>query len=52
MGKPGETAYRGRLRGIFDESPVGVLIYDAQGTLLDANESFIEIFGLSDFFGY
>jgi PAS domain S-box-containing protein len=45
MRKPGETAYKGRLRGIFDESPVGILIYDAQGTLLEANERFMEIFG-------
>jgi PAS domain S-box-containing protein len=37
-----------RFRDIFQESPIGIEIYDAQGTLIAANKACLEIFGVSD----
>jgi PAS domain S-box-containing protein len=41
-----ETA-AGLFRSIFEESPIGIEIYDAQGRLLDANPACLNIFGVS-----
>lgn len=37
-----------RFRDIFQESPIGIEIYDAQGILITANKACLEIFGVSD----
>jgi PAS domain S-box-containing protein len=37
-----------RFRDIFEASPIGIEIYDAQGDLITANKSCLEIFGVSD----
>ena len=39
---------QGRFREVFDKSPIGIELYDAQGRLIDANPSSLEIFGVSD----
>jgi PAS domain S-box-containing protein len=36
-----------RFRNIFEESPIGILLYDAHGALLDANRTSLEIFSLA-----
>lgn len=35
-------------RSIFDESPIGIELYDAGGTLVDVNRACLEIFGVRD----
>ena len=37
-----------RFRDIFQESPIGIEIYDSQGILIAANKACLEIFGVSD----
>lgn len=37
-----------RFRSIFEESPIGIEIYDSRGSLIAANKSSLEIFGVSD----
>ena len=34
-------------RSIFNESPIGIEVYDAKGRLLDANQACLDIFGVS-----
>lgn len=36
-----------RFREIFDESPIGILMYDAQGALVAANKSCLTMFGVT-----
>ena len=40
-------AASGLFRSIFNESPIGIEVYDAQGHLLDANQACLDIFGVS-----
>jgi PAS domain S-box-containing protein len=35
-------------KSIFDESPVGIELYNADGLLMDANPAYLRIFGVSD----
>jgi len=37
-----------KFRGICEESPIGIELYDRQGTLLHANRAAYDIFGVSD----
>ncbi len=37
-----------KFRGIYEESPIGIELYDREGRLLDANRACLEIFGISD----
>jgi len=37
-----------RFRDIFQESPIGIEIYDSEGVLIAANKACLEIFGVSD----
>ncbi len=36
-----------KFKEIFDKSPIGILIYDDNGKLVDANQSALEISGIS-----
>jgi len=38
----------GRFKSIFDESPIGIELYDADGRLMDANLACLRIFGVAD----
>jgi PAS domain S-box-containing protein len=37
-----------KFRSIYDESPIGIELYDGDGRLVEANRSCLEIFGVSD----
>jgi len=37
-----------KFRNIYEESPIGIELYDSEGQLLDVNESCLDIFGLSN----
>ena len=37
-----------RFREIFSQSPIGIAVYDQNGRLIEANKSFMYIFGVSD----
>jgi PAS domain S-box-containing protein len=37
-----------RFRSIYEESPIGIQVYDSQGTLITANKACLDIFGVSD----
>ena len=37
-----------KFRGIYEESPLGIELYDREGTLLDVNRACLDIFGISD----
>lgn len=37
-----------RFRGIFSESPIGIMVYDFSGQLLEANAAALEIFGVAE----
>jgi PAS domain S-box-containing protein/putative nucleotidyltransferase with HDIG domain len=37
-----------RFRTIFERSPIGAIVYDAEGMTVGANQACLEIFGLSD----
>jgi PAS domain S-box-containing protein len=37
-----------KFRGIYEESPIGIELYDRKGTLLDVNRACLDIFGISD----
>ncbi|RJQ15305.1 MAG: PAS domain S-box protein [Nitrospiraceae bacterium] len=37
-----------KFRNIFEDSPIGIEIYDSEGTLLDANRACLDIFSISD----
>jgi PAS domain S-box-containing protein len=37
-----------RFRGIYEESPLGIELYDRNGVLLDVNRACLDIFGISD----
>ncbi len=37
-----------RFRSVFEESPIGIQVYDAQGRLLTLNDACIGIFGIDD----
>ncbi|MEN6489490.1 MAG: PocR ligand-binding domain-containing protein, partial [Smithella sp.] len=37
-----------KFRGIYEESPLGIELYDREGILLDVNRACLDIFGLSD----
>jgi PAS domain S-box-containing protein len=37
-----------RFREIFDQSPIGIELYDAEGRLVEVNPSCLKIFGVSD----
>ncbi len=37
-----------KFRGIYEESPLGIELYDREGILLDANKACLGIFGISD----
>ncbi len=37
-----------RFREIFSQSPIGIAVYDQNGQLIEANKSFMYIFGVSD----
>lgn len=39
---------RRRFREIFSRSPIGIAVYDPNGLLVEANKSFMDIFGMSD----
>lgn len=41
-------ASRDRFQGVFDGSPIGIEIYDAEGRLVEANPACLEIFGVTD----
>lgn len=38
----------GRFKNIFDESPIGIELYDSDGLLMDANPVCLRMFGVSD----
>jgi len=42
------AASEARFRDIFQESPIGIEIYDSEGILITANKACLEIFGVSD----
>ncbi len=49
--KQAEAALRKReeqFRSIFQESPIGIELYDSSGNLLEANEASLEIFGIQN----
>jgi PAS domain S-box-containing protein len=35
-------------RGIYEESPIGIEIYDSQGLLIDSNQACLDMFGVTD----
>lgn len=37
-----------KFQSIYEESPIGIVLYNSQGELLDANPVYLEIFGVSD----
>lgn len=37
-----------KFKTIFEESPIGIMLFDAQGRLVVANRSYLDIFGISD----
>jgi len=37
-----------KFRGIYEKSPIGIELYDREGTLVDINRACLEIFGISD----
>jgi len=37
-----------KFRGIYEASPIGIELYDREGTLLDVNKACLDIFGISD----
>ncbi|MBL0699685.1 MAG: PAS domain S-box protein [Desulfosarcina sp.] len=37
-----------KFKTIFEESPIGIMLFDAQGRLVGANHSYLDIFGISD----
>ena len=37
----------GRFKSIFDESPIGIELYDSDGLLMDANRACLDMFGVS-----
>ena len=37
-----------KFRCIYEEAPVGIELYDGEGTLLDVNKACLDIFGISD----
>ncbi|RJQ53499.1 MAG: PAS domain S-box protein [Nitrospiraceae bacterium] len=37
-----------KFRSVYEDSPIGIEIYDSEGTLLDANRACLDIFGISD----
>jgi len=37
-----------KFRGVFEESPVGIALYDSQGRLVEANKSCLRIFGVEN----
>ncbi|MCD6224636.1 MAG: response regulator [Deltaproteobacteria bacterium] len=37
-----------KFKTIFEESPIGIILFDAQGRLVVANQSYLDIFGISD----
>ena len=37
-----------RLKSIFDESPIGIELYDSDGLLMDANPACLRMFGVAD----
>lgn len=39
---------RRRFREIFSQSPIGIVVYDPNGLLVEANKSCMDIFGVSD----
>ncbi len=41
-------ASEGRFRSIFEESPIGIEYYDADGRLIDVNPATLHIFGVQD----
>ena len=45
-----EALYAGdeRFKSIFDESPIGIEFYDADGRLMDANPACLRMFGVAD----
>ena len=38
-----------KFKTIFEESPIGIILFDAQGRLVVANQSYLDIFGIPDF---
>jgi len=42
------AASEDRFKGIYDESPIGIEIYDSKGTLVTANKACLDIFGVSE----
>lgn len=50
--KKAERALKGseeRFRSIFEQSPIGIELYNMQGALVDANPACLQMFGVSDF---
>jgi PAS domain S-box-containing protein len=47
---PAKALYAGdgRFKSIFDESPIGIELYDSDGLLMDANPACLRIFGVAD----
>lgn len=43
-----EDETRRQLKDIYDESPIGIELYDIHGNLLHVNPACLEIFGVSD----
>ncbi len=37
-----------KFRGIFEESPIGIALYDSKGRIINANRSCLNIFGVSE----
>ena len=37
-----------RFKNIYEQSPIGIELYDSNGSLLHANKACLEIFGISD----
>ena len=37
-----------KFKTIFEESPIGIILFDTQGRLVVANQSYLDIFGISD----
>jgi PAS domain S-box-containing protein len=37
-----------KFRSIFEESPIGIELYDSEGRLIDANKACLDIFGVKD----
>ncbi len=38
-----------KFKRIFEESPIGIILFDARGRLIVANQSYLDIFGIADF---